>query len=86
MSKINWKFIDTKKGTGKPVKNYKEIAKKMKKTNKLELKDFDSVADMGAFLDHYNKMIKDKREKEGEEEVNAISRFLARSVSKRTVI
>ena len=79
--------ITTKaKGTGKPVKSHEYIAKKMKALNRLDIEDFNNVADIGLFLDHQNNMVKRKQEEEGDAEIHEISKFLARMVSRKSFL
>lgn len=66
--------------------NFDKIKEKFDATGKLELEDFNNAADIGLFLDWYNKTIKDSAEKRATEEIIEISKFLARTQGRKTFI
>lgn len=66
--------------------NFELAKKKLEETGKLDLEFFNNTEDVGLFIDWYNKGVKDSKEAAFTREVLEISKFLVRTVGRKTFI
>lgn len=80
--------IVTPKGSPKikSSSRFKELMKKFKTMGKLDREDFNTGAEMGAFLDFVNQTNIDMKKRIYEENIHEISKFLARTQGRTTFI
>jgi hypothetical protein len=67
-------------------RNFEQALARLKATGKLDRNDFNSGAELGAFIDFYNSNIEKSRDKYANNEISEISKLLARISTRRVFV
>lgn len=70
----------------KKPRNFDKNLKRLKETGTLSREDFDSGADLGAFIDWYNSSVIKKRENQAQNDIIEISKFLAKINTQKNIM
>lgn len=66
--------------------NFDRALKRLKETGSISLDDFSNTAEIGAFIDFYNQNVVEKKQKETNEHIHEISKFLLKTMISKTFI
>ena len=83
-TKEQFKFPTEAKKIKAP-KNFNKAMQRLQDTGSLSLEDFDSAADVGAFIDFYNESMIKGREDHYNNEILEISKFLAKVETQKNI-
>lgn len=70
----------------RPPTNYDRAKRRLEETGSLSLDDFNSAADVGAFIDFYNETLRKSRDDYLKNEIIEISKYLAKIETSKSIV